>query len=320
MRMGKFPSVLDLNKLKQELNISDDVITKSHFSEEDLQKIYSDYCDRYEELESLKNDFVSNFIVSATGVRLHSYSGRVKDPYHLIEKVVRKRNTNYAKYKDMTTSDYFKYITDLIGCRILLVYKDDWLQIHDYVSKRFANEPDKYINNNHIASSYDTITKSMFMAERPVANIRLGDDEIYPSTQFKIERDRYYRSLHYIVRYKEYYVEIQVRTLFEEAWGEVDHDVLYPYYKDDTVLVNYSRVLSRAAGMCDEMSAFFKGKLAPGRPKGAYSPMDVPNITSQSSAVTQSNLTKSFKDQESTPPKNSTSKAILESIVWKNTP
>lgn len=321
--MGEYPPILDLNRLKQELNLSDESIEVSRFSEAELQEIYADYIKRLDDLEPLKNKFVSDYIVSAKGIRLHSYNGRVKDPYHLIEKIIRKRNTNYAKYKDMTASDYYKYITDLIGCRILLVYKKDWCQIHDYLTRLFQNDSTWYIDSNRYALSYDTITKSMFMAERPVANIRLGDEEIYPSNQFQIERDRYYRSLHYIVRYEGYYVEIQVRTLFEEAWGEVDHDVLYPYYKDDAVLVDYSRLLNRAAGMCDEMSAFFKEKLSPERPKRVGFPMDVPNVVSQFSTappVVLPSIAPPPAVEEPTHPLDSSSKEFIQSTVWGKHP
>lgn len=49
-----------------------------------------------------------------------------------------------------------------------------------------------------------------------------------------------------------------MRSIFEEAWSEVDHDVLYPLYKDNIDLVRFSTLLNRAAGMGDEISAYFK--------------------------------------------------------------
>ena len=281
--MAQYQVGLDLNRLKQDLNLTDASIDASHFSVEDLQEIYLDYCSRLPTLEGLKNRFISDHIVSAKGVRIHSYNGRVKDPYHLIEKIIRKRSTNYEKYKEMSKDDYYKYITDLIGCRILLVYKSDWEAVHEYLTALFPNDPAQYIDNRCIVSSYDRAEKKPHMAECPVAHIRPGDAEIYPNTKIKLEKDRYYRSLHYIVRFEEYYVEIQVRTLFEEAWGEVDHDVLYPYYKDDPVLVDYSKLINRAAGMCDEMSAYLKDKFVLVRPHRESRLLDVPISTTETS-------------------------------------
>lgn len=69
------------------------------------------------------------------------------------------------------------------------------------------------------------------IAERPKVYIRPGDDEHFyvGISGIKLESERgYYRSIHYIIKYGGYYIEVQVRSIFEEAWGEVDHDVLYP--------------------------------------------------------------------------------------------
>lgn len=279
--MEEYPEILDLNRLKQDLNLTDEAITASGFSKEELETIYADYCKRLPKLEGIKNRFISEYIVSAKGVRIHSYNGRVKDPYHLIEKIIRKRSTNYKKYKAMGTNDYYKYITDLIGCRILLVYKGDWEAVHDYLTGLFPDESAWYIDETNIAGSYDKGKKECHMAERPVAHMRPGDAEIYPTEKLEVKNDRYYRSLHYIVRFEEYYIEIQVRTLFEEAWGEVDHDVLYPYHKDDSVLVDYSKLINRAAGMCDEMSAYLREEFLPVRPHRESRLLDVPISTTE---------------------------------------
>lgn len=310
--MGEHSPEFDLEKLKREMNLTDAAIRASGFSCDDLQEIYTDYLSRLVTLEQIKNAFVSKYIVAAEGIRFHSYSGRVKAPYHLIEKIIRKRNTNDAKYRDMTVSDYYKYITDLIGCRILLVYKEDWEPVHNYLTKLFPCG--HYIDEDHYASSYDKPSvQPPFMAEPPVVHMRLGDPEIYPQSKITVKRDRYYRSLHYIIRHDVYYIEIQVRTLFEEAWGEVDHDVLYPYYKDDPVLVKFSKLINRAAGMSDEMSTYFKNELPIGRPHREGPPLDVPDsvprVTGGPSHFAHPDDAQRFE------PAGSTTKDVLDSII-----
>lgn len=286
----------------------------------DILFIYKDYLDRLKDLEELKNRFVFQYIVPAEDLSLHSYNGRVKEPYHLIEKIIRKRSTNDAKYKDMLVSDYFKYITDLIGCRILLVYKKDWERVHNYLTKVFPENTSQYIDSNHYASSYDSAKSSVsqpYMAEAPVAHIRLGDPEIYEN-KLKVLRNHYYRSLHYVVRYEEYYIEIQVRTLFDEAWGEVDHDVLYPYHKNDSVLVGFSQLLNRISGTGDEMSAYFKEIMLPERPVQMGPPLDVP-ITSTRNLTASSfhNVPLSSSVMPSSAlPSGSTSREILEFTLF----
>lgn len=68
---------------------------------------------------------------------------------------------------------------------------------------------------------------------------------------------KHYRSVHYIVTYQGIYIEIQIRTLFEEGWGEIDHDILYPCQKDNPMLLEFSELLNRLSGMGDEMEAFY---------------------------------------------------------------
>lgn len=311
--MQVFPPTLDLNQLKLEMNISDASIQVCGFSPDDLQNIYADYLKRYDELEDIKNEFISKYIVAAKGVRFHSYGGRVKHPYHLIEKIIRKRSNNSTKYQNMTKYDYFMYITDLIGCRILLVYKDEWEPVHDYLTSAFRGE---YIDSNHYYDSYkDAKQPYSFMAERPVVHMRLGDEEIYPEQKISVKRDKYYRSLHYVVRYGQYYIEIQVRTLFDEAWGEVDHDVLYPYYKEDPMLIDFSKLINRASGMGDEMSTYFKKKLSKGRPPITGKLMDVPGVVSRSSNMpTGVSLTGATVPCK---PSGSSSDSILNSILYR---
>ena len=96
------------------------------------------------------------------------------------------------------------------------------------------------------------------MAEKPKAYKRTGDSKIYDGDEIDIITGGIYRSLHYIIKYKGQYVEIQGRTLFEEGWSEIDHDIVYPYYKDDEMLNDYSKLLNRLSGLADEMSSFFR--------------------------------------------------------------
>jgi hypothetical protein len=88
--------------------------------------------------------------------------------------------------------------------------------------------------------------------------------QIRPKPKFtrdsiKIQKsDRNYRSAHYLVKKDEYIAEFQIRTIFEEAWGEVDHSLVYPYRKKDELLKQYSKILSRIAGAGDEISTIMK--------------------------------------------------------------
>ena len=59
-----------------------------------------------------------------------------------------------------------------------------------------------------------------------------------------------YSSVHYVIEasYKtKFTCEIQVRTLAEEVWGEVDHTFNYPHEVDSIACQEQIRVLARVA-------------------------------------------------------------------------
>lgn len=60
-----------------------------------------------------------------------------------------------------------------------------------------------------------------------------------------------YTSVHYVIRPKPFSricCEIQVRTLFEEVWGEVDHVLNYPNETSIVACREQLRVLAKIAG------------------------------------------------------------------------
>jgi ppGpp synthetase/RelA/SpoT-type nucleotidyltranferase len=64
-------------------------------------------------------------------------------------------------------------------------------------------------------------------------------------------RDTFYTSVHYTVRpnaLSKLVCEIQIRTLFEEIWGEVDHTLNYPNPTKNRSHREQLRVLSKIVG------------------------------------------------------------------------
>jgi len=60
-----------------------------------------------------------------------------------------------------------------------------------------------------------------------------------------------YTSIHYILKPRSdspICCELQVRTLFEEIWGEIDHQINYPHPIADSSCREQIRVLSRLVG------------------------------------------------------------------------
>ena len=147
-------------------------------------------------------------------------------------------------------------ITSLIGIRVFFLYREDWIYFHNYITTVFENDPENYVEDR--IRDFDEDPEHFYIAERPKVYRRNGDTRIYDEELIDIKSDGIYRSLHYIIKYRGYYVEIQGRTLFEEGWSEIDHDIVYPYFKDDEMLKDFSTLLNRLSGMADEMSSYFR--------------------------------------------------------------
>ena len=226
--------MVDKTAFLKAYNIDEDDFKAADISWEELAAIYDDYLSKEEKLREIGKDFVNDYLYDIERAGIHSYRYRTKNPGHLLE----------------------KYMTDLIGIRVFFLYREDWIYFHKYITTVFENDPDIYVKDR--GQDFDEDPSHCYIAERPKVYRRNGDTRIYDEKLIDIKSDGIYRSLHYIIKYKGYYVEIQGRTLFEEGWSEIDHDIVYPYYKDDEMLKDFSTLLNRLSGMADEMSSYFR--------------------------------------------------------------
>jgi|GEM_PF-127728 len=224
-------------------NIDENKYYSANINWNEMIKIYDRYVNELTEYEPIELFIVSCFKKLE---HVHSIRSRIKDPEHLIEKTIRRKIENANI--DINENNYQLHITDLIGIRILHLYKDDWENIHDFIIGKWD------------------------LAETPVANVRAGYDDnrlkIYEKKGCIIKMHPYgYRSIHYLINSMPYknkvYVEIQVRTIFEEGWSEVDHAIRYPYYKNSDIYNQFLDILNNHAGAADNMCSFLKNKLKP---------------------------------------------------------
>ena len=240
----------------KEYNIEKETLKKTGMKWEELNSIYDSYCRLEPQLKKIGKDFVNDYLYDIEKAGIHSYRYRTKKAGHLLEKIIRKKKEQPEKFAQLGVDNYWKYVTDLIGIRVFFLYREDWIYFHKYITTVFENDPSIYVKDR--GRDFDEDPSHCYIAERPKVYRRNGDTRIYDEKLIDIKSDGIYRSLHYIIKYKGYYVEIQGRTLFEEGWSEIDHDIVYPYYKDDEMLKDFSTLLNRLSGMADEMSSYFR--------------------------------------------------------------
>ncbi|MCF8082314.1 MAG: GTP pyrophosphokinase [Deltaproteobacteria bacterium] len=223
----------------QEFNINEADLAKIGLDWDELTAIHSDHIQNQHRYAAAAG-YVSERL-GATGL-VHSTKTRVKDPDHLIEKIIRKKLRE--PHLDITLGNYTQLIPDLAGVRALHLFKEKWQRIHDFIFQTWD------------------------LQKPPVANVCEGDFKTF-IRRFKekgclIHKHPFgYRSVHYLVTFspskmESTIVEVQVRTLLEEAWSEIDHLIRYPYGNDKKALVPYLLFLNRLLGNADEMGSLIK--------------------------------------------------------------
>lgn len=267
---------MDLTKEEflKKYGFTEDQFISSELSWDKLLEIEADYKQKRDELRHILDSFMTLFIKEKeTENGLHSFGGRTKDAEHLIAKIVRKRiddpsrkeGVNFSKYETIDVNNYEYIITDLIGIRGLLLFREDWIKFHDFIESNFNEYTklcDKAENDNKYILNKDDFEAAPLqcMLEYPKVYLREGDSVAIYSQKLPRERikdEKYYRSVHYILKYQNHIIEVQIRTLFDEGWGEVDHFILYPNKTDNPLLTEYSEMMTRLTGMADEMASFF---------------------------------------------------------------
>jgi putative GTP pyrophosphokinase len=150
---------------------------------------------------------------------IHSIKYRMKSKDSFIKKVERKLNEG-------------KDITDFIGIRILHIHQQQFEVIHHEIQNKI-NIGDWALYENPKALLWDPESVLFYQ------NLGL-------ETQ---QRETYYTSVHYIIKPNNQNVsiccEVQVRTLFEEIWGEIDHTINYPEPTNYLPCREQLRVLSK---------------------------------------------------------------------------
>ena len=134
-------------------------------------------------------DELARVLADETNLKVHSVTARAKARSSLAQKLARPDRSYDALWD----------VTDLVGLRVVTYFEDDVDRVGDVIERRFD-----------------------VAFEHSVDKRKARD----PSTFG-------YRSLHYVCRFRggdlpaEACFEIQVRTVLEHAWAEIEHDLGY---------------------------------------------------------------------------------------------
>lgn len=160
---------------------------------------------------------------------IHSMKSRLKNVEHLKDKLTRKEEKGVI----VTPANLFQEVTDLAGVRICHLYQDQFREIHQQIIKKIDVWGDWAFIEEPKAYTWDPESQRLY-------------EELGIKTEV---RDTYYTSVHYVVtpnnKSNPSCCEIQVRTLFEEIWGEIDHTINYPHKTESVACKEQLRVLAK---------------------------------------------------------------------------
>ncbi|MBN2423247.1 hypothetical protein JXB41_08545 [Candidatus Woesearchaeota archaeon] len=164
----------------------------------ELRKLYELRKPKYERLTDLVY-LILNSSLERNNIRIHSMKKRVKDYSSFLEKVERKR------YKDP-----FLQCTDLAGCRIMCLFLSQIEQIKKIINEEFE-----------VIEISDKKTTKKF------------DQFGYLSLHMLVKSPRKRLNLIEYSELKDLVCEIQIRTILQEAWAEIEHYLNYKTTKEE---------------------------------------------------------------------------------------
>lgn len=178
---------------------------------------YDSKCRLYENFASEIEHQLKHILV-AEGIVYNAITSRVKDRESLSKKIDRK-NDKYSSLSDLT---------DIAGVRVITYYEKDVDEVSKIVEKEFAVDKENSIDKR--------------AALEPD---RFGYCSVHYIVQMSLER----LNLRENQPYAGLKCEIQIRTVLQHAWAEIEHDL--GYKSGIAIPKDIRRNFSRVAGMLE---------------------------------------------------------------------
>ena len=151
-------------------------------------------------------------------IQIHEIKGRIKDKESLSKKIETK------DYKYSSLSD----ITDICGIRIITYFSDDVDKIASLLEEEFDLDKENSIDKRKTQDP----TKFGYVSLHYI--LKLGGNRAELTEN---------------INYKELKFEVQIRTILQHAWAEIEHD--FGYKSDQDVPEKIRRRFSRLAGLIE---------------------------------------------------------------------
>lgn len=135
---------------------------------------------------------------------------------------------------ELEDGEFFGRVTDLAGVRVLHLHQAQFEHIHAQIMRK-VEQGDWALAEDPKAFTWDPESDLFFRGLGVAVEVR----------------ETFYTSVHYLLKPRldsPVCCEVQVRTLFEEIWGEVDHQLNYPEKTKIVACSEQLRVLAKVVG------------------------------------------------------------------------
>ena len=180
--------------------------------------------EEYDSKKSLYSHFLDEIehqvksILQTSGISVNAITSRLKDKDSLKGKIDRKD----GKYENISD------ITDIVGIRIITYFSEDVDRIAEIIESEFDVDKENSIDKRE--------------ALEPD---RFG----YCSVHYVVKMSQQRLKLRECVAFKGLKCEIQIRSILQHAWAEIEHDI--GYKSEITVPKEMRRNFSRIAGLLE---------------------------------------------------------------------
>jgi len=151
-----------------------------------------------------------------------------KITYHSIAKRVKERDSLVKKIRNKNKYQNLDEITDIVGCRIITYFEDDVEKIVNIIKEEFLIDEKNSTDKKKILDP----DKFGYLSYHIVCSVNSGRAKL---VEYK--------------NYKDIKFEIQIRTILQHAWAEIEHDI--GYKSSVEVPRDLRRKFSRIAGMLE---------------------------------------------------------------------
>ncbi len=185
-------------------------------SKEEIVDVYDENHKRYENFKNALTSLI-NILLDSENIIPHTVSARVKDRDSLLKKIDKK-----DKYSTIDE------ITDVIGVRIITHYSDEVDAVAALLKKEFNVDEENSIDKRELLDPDRFGYLSLhYVAELSKERIKLLEYKQFDKLKF----------------------EIQVRSILQHTWAEIEHDI--GYKSKSEVPKEVRRQFSRLAGLLE---------------------------------------------------------------------